>query len=132
MNLKSLRFGIRYSAWLMEKYCWGASFFLWCTRAPKLYSRCTKYCAPKFQILRVLQVKITFRSNTFLCRRISFLSRLIFKNVFNSHSYQVQDITQEEVHFYSSQLSNNILREIFHSLRRVWHDISNGKKIKKG
>ena len=88
-------------------------FFLWCTRAPKLYSRYTKYYAPKFQILRALQVKITLRSSTFLCRRISFLSRLISKNVYNSHLYQVEDITQDKIHFYSSQLSNNILCEIF-------------------
>ena len=37
----------------------------------------------------------------FLYRRISFLSRLIFKNVFRMHSCQIQDIAQEQIHFYS-------------------------------
>ena len=47
MNLESLRYGAR----LTEKYCRGASLFLWRTRAPKVYTRRTKYRAPKFQIL---------------------------------------------------------------------------------
>ena len=32
-------------------------FFVWCTRAPNVYTRRTKYCAPKFQILLALQAR---------------------------------------------------------------------------
>ena len=59
MNLKSLRYcvqyGARYGARLTEKSCRSAGFFVWRTRAPKVYTRSTKYLAPKFQILRVLK-----------------------------------------------------------------------------
>ena len=69
MNLKSLRYGIqydaRYGARLTEKYCRGASFFLWGTRAPKVYTRRTKHRAPKFQILRALLNQSIMPSNHF-------------------------------------------------------------------
>lgn len=56
MNLKSLRcgleYGARYGARLTEKSCRNAGFFVWRTRAPKVYTRRTKNRTPEFQILR--------------------------------------------------------------------------------
>ena len=38
------------------------------------------------------------------------------KDVFLVHSYQVSYIAQEEIHFYSSQISSGMLHETFRAL----------------
>ena len=49
------------------------------------------------------------------------------------HSYQIKDVAHKEIHFYSSRISNSILRETFHALRDILFDtiFQMTKKIKK-
>ena len=77
MNLKSLRYGVQYGARMvhdLQKNTVEVEVFLWCTHAAKVYSRHTKYCAPKSQILRALLLLMWYCWLYFSCEFHMWLS----------------------------------------------------------
>ena len=72
---------------------------------------------PKISILFISLAYINKFKSLFLCRQENkFSLKANLTNVVLTTSHQIQDLAQEEIHFYFSRISNSIEDETFHAL----------------